>query len=446
MKARSKHQRPHSPRAGVILTSLAMLVAMPAQSTDLLETYALARSADPTLQQAASEQTAAQESIGVALGPLLPQLAAGVQLKRVQRDMADLGKPGRSSSREPVLTLSQTLLDGRQYATLRSSRAQAASQESAYQAEVQALPVRVASAYFNVLLATEMLGYAQANEDAFGEQVRNADGRYRSGLSAQVEVVQARAYHTSAKSNTINARTTLDAARESLSRITGAPTGELKMLRDEAPAVPPQPASAEAWVAMALQHNPVLRSLRDKLEAAEHDIGGARAGHLPTLSASVSLGRHSTWPDDTSGNDGRRATAVGLALNFPLFAGGAVQAEVKRKTALREAARQSLEFGRRQVVADVRNAYSSVQAGVQQIAEARQAVEAASGALASTRVGKQSGTQSMTDVLLAIQLLTGQKIAYAQARHKLVLDILQLKQDAGQVGEADLAEINTQLR
>ena len=95
---------------------------------------------------------------------------------------------------------------------------------------------------------------------------------------------------------------------------------------------------------------------------------------------------------------------------------------------------------------DTLDHYRSVVAGIGQIAATRDAFEAARRALDSTRVGRQLGTQSMTDLLLAIQNLASAQGSYSVVRHQFVLNRLLLQQSAGAAGESDLVAINALLQ
>jgi outer membrane protein len=139
-------------------------------------------------------------------------------------------------------------------------------------------------------------------------------------------------------------------------------------------------------------------------------------------------------------------TTLSLTLSVPLTDGGATQSLVRQALAQRDAAQQALEIQRRQVERDVQDQYRSVLADVRQIELTREAAGYAAKALAATRVGQQTGTRSMTDALVAIQVLASAQNAYSLARHQLVLDKLLLLQTAGTVSEADLSAINAQLK
>jgi outer membrane protein len=220
------------------------------------------------------------------------------------------------------------------------------------------------------------------------------------------------------------------------------------VLRAELPLAAPAPADPQAWVDRALAQNPGLLAQQRSVDAAERAIGAARAGHAPTLTAGLGVGRSALWPAVATGNDpgnGRTATSVGLLLTVPLFSGGAVDSKVRQAFAQRDGTRDQLEAQRRRLARETLDRYRSINAGIGQIQAGVNAVAAARKALESTRVGLSLGTQTMTDLLLAIQTLSGAQDALTQARQRYVLGGLQLLQSAGAIGEFDLAAVNALL-
>lgn len=425
----------------------AALLALPlrsAQAEDLLEVYRLARSADPVLAATDAARRVVHEDVAQARAPLLPQASAGWRMDQAHVG-GDAPPAGQNRERRVSANLSQVLIDLGALARLKAAQAQADAQDASYRAAEQALLVRVAAAYFKVLTAGDALANVQANEDALAQQVAQADQRYRNGLSALVDLEQARAYHATARSNTIAARTELADARDALAEITGTPPGTLSVLRDELPMDPPSPADPQAWVAASLQNNPLLQAQRANVSAAEKNVNAARAGHLPTLSAGVGVGRGAAWPA-AGAADGRTLTTLGVALTIPLSSGGVQQSLVRQALHRHDGARAELEARRRRVAREVLEQHRSVIAGIGQTEATRSAVASARKALASTRVGQGLGTQTMTDLLLAIQTLAAAQNAHSQARHQFVLSRLLLQQAAGTVSETDLAAVNALLQ
>ena len=105
-----------------------------------------------------------------------------------------------------------------------------------------------------------------------------------------------------------------------------------------------------------------------------------------------------------------------------------------------------MESQRRQVVRDTLNYYRSVIAGIAQVESAKASVESGQKALEATRAGFEVGTQTLTDVLLAIQTLTSSESSYSQARHQFILNKLLLQQAAGTADVKDIEAINALLQ
>ncbi|EIL93949.1 MULTISPECIES: TolC family outer membrane protein [Rhodanobacter] len=419
-------------------------ISLPSHGEDLLDAYREARNNDPVLSQADASRLATGEGVTQARAQLLPQIGASMSLNQTNGG----GQIGHSRSRTINGTLSQSVLDFSKYANLKAAHSASEAQDELYASAGQQLYVRVVAAYFGVLTSEDGLTYAKANEDAFRQQYEQSDQRFKVGLSAITDVYQAKAYYEAAKSQTIAAQNTLNDSREALAQITGKPTGDLKKLRDDLPMQPPSPADQDAWVKQALETNPDLLAQKSNVETAQHNISAARAAHLPTITAGVSYGKGAGWSE---GNAAARyrdpaSTTIGLTLNVPIFSGGATQSLVRQSIYQRDGAADALEAQRRQVVRDTLNYYRSVIAGIAQVESAKASVESGRKALEATRAGFEVGTQTMTNVLLAIQTLTSSESSYSQARHQFILNKLLLKQTAGTADVKDIEQINALLQ
>lgn len=435
-------------------------MSLPGHGEDLLDAYRDARANDPVLSQADATRLATGEGIPQARALLLPQVSAGLSLSQTSGGngvtIQDPNNPGQfistsqfghTRTRNIDGTLSQTIFDFSKFANLRAAHSAANAQDEVYQAALQNLYVRVTAAYFTVLNDTDQLTFAKANEDAYKRQYDQADQQFKVGLSAITNVYQAKAYYENARTQTIAAQNTLDNDKEALRVITGKPIGELKVLRDDLPLQPPVPADPDAWVKQALQNNPSLLAQKDNVDTAEHNITAARSGHLPTISANVSYGKGASWYQNGGIHQNNRAsTTIGLTLNVPLFSGGATQSRVRQSIYQRDAASDAMELQRRQVIQDTLNYYRSVIAGVSQVQSSKASVESGQKALEATRAGFEVGTQTFTDVLLAIQTLTQSESNYSQARHQFILNKLLLQQAAGTADLKDIEAINALLQ
>jgi outer membrane protein len=430
-------------RVVTLAFGLLALACVPARADDLLDVYRLARAGDPVLAAADAARAGTHDLADQTRAALLPQALATAAIGR-QRDSGAALPVASAHTSTVTLGFSQVVFDAGLWSQLKAARLVADAQDATLQAAQQALCLRVATAYFDALLAADLLASVQADEDAFAQQVAQSQQRFNAGLDAQGDVDQSRAYQALARSSTIAARQALVDALAAIAEITGGTPAALKSLRDDLPLVPPVPADPQAWVDAALQGNPTLRAAQHGVDAAQSAIAAARAGHLPSLSAGLSLGRPTGTPyGDASG---RLSSTIGLTLNVPLFAGGATQARVNQAVHQREGALDSLEIQRRAVARAARAAYGSVVAGIGQVLATRDSVAAAQSSLAAARVGREVGNRTTADLLGAIQTLAQAQAAYAQARHQFILGRLQLQLAAGALTEADLANVNVLLQ
>jgi outer membrane protein len=441
---------------------------------DLMQVYQQALQADPTLATADANKGASAAGVGIARAPLLPQLGASLDYSHSDSRSSSIslqptGNGGyavvptagsdNGRSRTARATLSQSLFDWGNISRYRGARENARSADANYDAAVQDLIVRTASAYFGVLTADDQLTFAKSNEKALAKQLDQADQRSKVGLSAITDVQQARANYDSARAQTIQAQNGLDNARETVVQITGKDFGDLKKLREDLPLEKPDPDNLQAWVDLALKQSPVLASSQYSLNAAQDNVSASRSGHLPTLSASLVRSDSPSWGTRNSqyggsnpgdfpipGNGWSGDTTFGVTLSVPLFSGGLVHSQVRQAIFQRDAAQDQLESTRRTIIAGTRNAYRAVLAGISEVEANKQAVASAEKSLEATEAGFEVGTQTIVNVLISQQSVFQAQSAYSLARHQFVLSGLQLKQAAGEVSIKDVEAVNALLQ
>lgn len=427
-----------------VFALLGLSLAWPGRSAaeDLLQVYARARGSDPILGQVLAAHGVQQEQALQARAALLPQWQAEATQSRLS--------PDGSQRLELASRLSQVLLDLGQLRSWDAAQTLLSAQDARLRAAEQALCARVATAYFGVLTAQASLATAQANEAAFAEQVRQAQSRFEAGLSAQLDVDQARTYHALAQGSSADAQELLADARQALRQVSGeGGDGQLVPLAAELNLGGDQRSEdrPQAWVEQALQNNPGLMAFQLSLRAGDQRVDAARAAHLPTLSLGLDSERYNNKPSQISDiNQGRWVNTLGLRLTIPLFAGGATESQKRQALYQRDAAREELEAARRALVRETQAQYQARLSSRAQMQSAARAVAAATQGLAATRAGQALGTRTMTDLLLAIQSQSAAQNAFNQARHRHVLATLLLQQAAGRLGEPELAAVNLLLQ
>lgn len=464
-----------------LLTAALTLSALPwlAHGEDLVQAYQEALANNPTLAQSNAQYLGARENIRQAWGQLLPQINGSFGISQVN-GMSTRGSDrqtsystvtdasgasilapdygsglsngfstGHTRRRQWDAQLSQTLVNFAQFATVGESRASTRASEQDYQTQLLAMTYNVASAYLNVLNAQEQLRYAQANADSLKSAYDQADQQFKLGLVAIQNALQAKSSYLASLATISNDQATLKDAREALTQLTGHATGNLLNLREDLPLTPPQPADEQAWVQRALTSNPQLLSAQYSVQAAEKSIDVARAGHLPTLNASVDYNNNNGWyhyAGSTSSNPRHGATTIGVTLNVPIFSGGITQSKVRQAIYQRDASADNAEVTRRTVIRDTLNDYRQTIASINNVQSNQAAVEASLKSRDAVKAGYQVGTEDMVSVLSAQSTLFQSQSNYATSRYQYVSNQLELKKDAGTLGLADLQQVNALLQ
>jgi outer membrane protein len=129
-----------------------------------------------------------------------------------------------------------------------------------------------------------------------------------------------------------------------------------------------------------------------------------------------------------------------------LFSGGLTQSQVRQALHQRDEDQGLLETQRRQAARDVRNYYNLVVDGIERVRSARDSVSAAQKSVTSMRAGYEIGTQSLTNVVVAIETLANVQTEYSYVRHQFILDKLLLRQAAGSIDVHDLEDVNRLLQ
>ena len=447
--------------------SLALLIAgvsAQAHATDLMQAYDLARQSDPQLAASEAEKNAQGEGVVQARAALLPQVNASVSINksegRSSGNQVFAGSPTQinsaystSTDRTSGVQVNQSVFDYGNYTRLGASKARAQQAEFQFAAAGDSLIVRVADAYFRVLTSIETLASARAQERAVKRQLDQADKRLEVGLAPITDVHEARARHDIAQADAIAAANALDDAYEALAEITGQPVKNLKALAANYQPENTDPRSLDEWVKIAEDNNPTLHAQQEAVAAAEKDVGTARSGHYPTLSATANYNDDANWGDSLRrgaasaqdfGNN-RTGTSFGLTLNVPIFSGFATQSRVRQALFLRDVAADQLEQQRRAILHQTRTAYRSLLAGKAEVEARRQAVVSAKAAYEAGEAGLEVGTRTIVDVLIAEQQLFQARTDYANARNTFMVNLLKLKQAAGILEISDVEAVNRAL-
>ncbi|WP_286221832.1 TolC family outer membrane protein [Marinobacter apostichopi] len=426
-----------------------LMVAQPALSIDLMETYEKALSYDSGIAAAQASFEAQQAASDVTRSVLLPQLGAFGEANYI-----DVEGPNQDNSYRELaygVQLTQPLFRADAWFDYDASQFQTESARADYNLAQQQLILDVATAYFNVLRARDTVITTRSAEAAIQRQYEQAQERFDVGLIAITEVYEARATYDDTRSQRIVAENQLNIAQEQVARLTGEFPEEIENLRQNFPLGRPDPMDPSAWETTALDQNWSVQSALYELNVSEANLKSAKAGHYPTLDLNASYGKTKTdgLEDPSSFQMQRDGTTtqgvIGVTLNVPLYTGGGTQAGVRQRRSLVTVAEQSLKTVRRDVRVSTRSLFLTVNNNIETASALEQTIVSRRSALDATRAGYEVGTRNIVEVLDAEQAYYVALRDYANSRYDYVINTLQLKQAAGTLSPQDLVALNNWL-
>ncbi len=426
-----------------------------AQANDLKDLYELALTRDAALQAAAFARDAGIEVRPQALASWLPHIAAAASVtrERADYDSGQLASPatdcvlGAAAGSQHCygtvhglgLNLSQTLWSFQAFSQLQEADLQAAAAQAAFLSASQNLLLRVATAYFAILAASDQLAANRSERDAFAGLLNQARTRESTGVGPRSDVEQAQAFYDATEQSVIDAGNALDDANLALTEIVGAHAARLAPLRTDIPLISPEPASAEEWVAAARRDNFDVRAAQLRMQAAERDVAAQRGRGLPTISLT---GASSKLNQDEVLGGNQTLDTIGVSFSWPLFQGGAVASAVRQSRALYREATAVYDSTQRDAEKQCRAAYRGIVSGIARIGAAHRAVESGRGAVEASRRNVEFGTGTEFDLLNAQNNYYTALRAYSQVRYDYLTSLLALKLEAGRLGEIDLIAID----
>lgn len=419
------------------------------QAEDLLDIYNEAYLRDPVVLQAKANRDRAVAAIDEATAALLPQLNLTGSLNYTRINPAGDTSSYNNRAASGGIDLSQAIWRHSSWVNRDIATKTAAQQELVYADALQQLIIRVSTAYFNVLNALDTVTFAKANQAALKRQLDEATRRFHVGLIAETDQLEAQAAYDLATAQVITAENNLINSYEEIRKLIGRQVTELNALDEGRFSPMPVVRSISQVVAEAEQNNLNLQANIISRDIAKDQITLAQTGHEPTLDlvGSLQMANNNYSVDSPSLQDGTSNNAsVGVALNFPLFSGGAVSSQVEQAQHNYVAASEALELVHRTMISDANNNYNNVQAAISSVIAYQQTERSAQSALEATQAGYEVGTRTISDVLDATQQLYSAKQSLSAARFNYILSRLQLLYTQGTLSLDEIEAVNRGLK
>jgi outer membrane protein len=436
------------------LSVLLALSALSARAENLQELYQAGLGYDATYLSARASLDAAQYRLDQVYALRRPSIGLSVSGGRSTSSTPDALSTQSANTTQYGATVSgsQTLFNRSNDKTITQAEKALDVARTDFAAAEQDLIIRVSQAYFDVLAAQDTLATARSSLAAISEQVASAKRNFEVGTATITDTREAQARYDLARATEIVADNDLINKRIALDQLVGRTNIAPKQLAVPVQLPPVVPSALEEWVARGDAEHPVVRRARLALEIAQLETEKAKAGHLPTVGVSASVGRgHFSTQGNASGfpydsTSPSTNAGVSVTLNVPLFAGYSIQNRVKETISLETKSEDDLVAARRGVEQATRTAFYGVRSGTAQVAALEAAESSSQLALDATQLGYKVGVRVNIDVLNAQAQLYSTQAQLAQARYNVVMAGLRLRQASGRLTAEDIAAVNQLLQ
>ena len=419
----------------------------PLNAADLMDIYHDALEHDAQYASARAAHMAAQEKMPQGRAGLLPTISLSGLLRR-QRINTNRGPEVTNDRSGLTITATQPLFRMENFVAYEQSKIQVIQADSQFIIAAQDLVLRVAQAYFDVLITQFDLSVVEDQKKSIERQLKQAKASFEAGISTIVDTYEAQARFDLTVSQEIVAKNALEVNKRKLERITGRFPDSLARLHERDPDLfTLKYANMDNWLTVAEQNNLTIRVQQSVYEIAKKEVERAKAGHYPTLDL-VALYSDQKGVGGSITGRGIDLTSkeIGLELNVPIFSGFAVQSRVREALANQDRVLQDMKNTRRDTALQVSEQYLNATNGLALVKARIQAVRSTQSQYESTKVGQEVGVRNEFDVLNALGLYSVAQRDLARAYYNLLISRLRLEAAAGELDEEDLVQINEALQ
>jgi len=293
------------------------------------------------------------------------------------------------------------------------------------------IAAEVAATYMELSALELRLSIARDNLASQEETLQIAEWRAQAGLTTSLDVEQARTSTELTRAQIPALGASLAQARSGLAILTGVtPEAMQSSLRTPAAVPTADDALTLAFPAETLRQRPDVRQAEQKVSAAAARVTQADAARYPTFRLSGTLGLSAlTVGGLTSGN--ALVTALLGAVSVPVYAGGALTAQVRAQEAALDQARIAYEAVVLSALKDVEDALVALATSRERLATLRRAAEAARNASLLARYRYNSGLIDFQSVLQTQVTLLSVEESVANAQAEIGVAHVQLYKALG---------------
>lgn len=275
------------------------------------------------------------------------------------------------------------------------------------------LATNVKRAFYDHMLADELVDVTAATVEQVEKQLRQALQRLEAGTTSKLDALRTEVALSNARALLIEATSGQDLTRQTIANLLNIGPDTAIDTDGEFAAVGPVPDRAAA-MERARATRPDLNAARERVVAAERSLRAALAGYYPTVSATgvydKSQGQRFPLTEQIE------ISSATVSVNLPVFDGLLTAGRVKEARGLLERARRDHESLEQAVLLDVARAISQVNQARAVIEATATAIRQAGEAVEIAEESYRQGIRTYLEVLDAQLALAQSQANRARAR------------------------------
>jgi outer membrane protein TolC len=285
----------------------------------------------------------------------------------------------------------------------------------------------VGYAYLQIIADAARITATQAEIDADNAVYTNAVSRHDAGTAIAIDVLRSQVELKQRQQALIAVKNQFEKDKLTLGRIIGLPVGQDFTVADPAPIIPQAAMSLQDALAKAYENRPDYQAARARVLAAQWTLRAAKAERYPTLSAS---GYYGDQGIHLFTNSHGVFSATG-ALQFNIFDGGRIKADILQSDAELRNRRNELENLRGQIDNDVRNSLLDLTSANAQVDVARSNLDLANQTVRQSQDRFSAGVTNTVEVVQAQQSLAAANENLISAQYQLNVARVELARALG---------------
>lgn len=319
--------------------------------------------------------------------------------------------------------------------------------QTQWQQAQQTLIMRTAQRYFDVVAAEQTLTVLQRQQKAMQQAAAEISKRQSVGDASVMDVQEANARVSEIRAHVLTFENNLATKKVAYRQLTGQePTQLLPVATINL--TPANLADANTWVQRAKQQSPSVQMMGLQQAIQSQEAKRVKAGNAVTVDwvAQAQMDRLSGQGMYGSASNQMAQYMVGIQLNAPLSSGSMVESREREALKQVEKLRYDQEAVEQQVEQQVRDAWQSLSTAQARLQALTQSEQASKARLSATRQAHRTGARTTNELLGAEHDAAQAELAVLQLRIQTAMEQLRLAAASGELGEAQLRQVNALLK